>query len=348
MKFTRIKGQDKPQNIIRLPRLSKIRLGVKVETQSGKSYPKETDYFVVPDVIKKVHGEKPKSLPVMFPVENDEMFLKQYYACYSGNQRIKCRGDGERAERIVENNKTEVECLSPKDCVFANETNDKGKFVNVCKARVDVMVVIPDVNMGGVFQISTGSINSDIDIRSGLEMAKALFGRVSWVPMQITREEMKIPDPDTGKMMTHWPVKLHPVATLDQVNQIRKDTDRILDVQASYSLPEPVIEGPMPDTPIEMTEDVQENEEPPSMPAPKAGQEADVGKPSLPKLGKSYKQWVSAMAEIHGIIGDKDYFLQLAKENAEKAEDVKDRKKMIIIFSRLTTIAEEKLALVSS
>ena len=74
-------------------------------------------------------------------------------------------------------------------------------------------------------------------------MARYLFGRIAWVPMMITREERKIPDPETGKMQTHWPVRLYPTATVSEVNQIRSDTNRIIHRQEQFALPEPVIEG---------------------------------------------------------------------------------------------------------
>lgn len=236
MQFTRIKGENKPQNIIRLPRLGKIRLGIKKTTAAGKEYPAEVDYFVVPPEIAAKFGDKPKTLPVMIAVEDEEKSLRQYYACYGSNQKIKCQGDGELAARRDDKGKIfELPCPSPENCDFAKQFK--------CHARIDIMLVLPDVNMGGCYQLSSGSVNTDIDLRSGLEMARYLFGRVAWVPMMITREERKIPDPDTGKMQTHWPVRLYPTATVSEVNQIRSDTQRIIHRQERFALPEPVIEG---------------------------------------------------------------------------------------------------------
>src|SRR5262245_30112806 len=58
----------------RLPRLGKIRLGVTVVRGDGKSYPKATDYFVVPEIVASVLGEpRPKALPIMFPVDDVEL-----------------------------------------------------------------------------------------------------------------------------------------------------------------------------------------------------------------------------------------------------------------------------------
>lgn len=40
----------------RLPRLGRIRLGVKKVAASGKEYPAEVSYFVIPDELKAVLG----------------------------------------------------------------------------------------------------------------------------------------------------------------------------------------------------------------------------------------------------------------------------------------------------
>ena len=55
-----------------LPRLGKIRLGIKVEPPDKSPYPKATDYFVVPDEIKQEVGEQPKELQIMFPSNDME------------------------------------------------------------------------------------------------------------------------------------------------------------------------------------------------------------------------------------------------------------------------------------
>jgi hypothetical protein len=55
--FTRIKDLSDKR---RLPRLGKIRLGIKCKSVStGNEYPKEVEYFVCPPEVQKVYGEKP-------------------------------------------------------------------------------------------------------------------------------------------------------------------------------------------------------------------------------------------------------------------------------------------------
>ena len=81
--------------IVRLPRLGKIHLGVKKKNDEGVSYPMPTDYFVCPEEVRKVFGEKPKELRVMFPTKDATQWAAQYLRRYSRNGRLLCRGDGE-------------------------------------------------------------------------------------------------------------------------------------------------------------------------------------------------------------------------------------------------------------
>jgi len=253
--FTKIKN-DPSRTVLRLPRLGKIRLGIKkLSAKSGKEYPVETDYFVVPKEVQALYGPEPKQLPVMIPTENEDMFLRQYYAVYGGNQKLLCQGDGETAERRmmktvgkeqVAAGIEKMACPGPDECDFAKE---KG-----CKARTDLMVILPEVSMGGCFQLSTGSTVSDIDIRSGLEMARTMVGRIAWIPMLLERTPVKIPDPKTGKMNTHHTVRLIPAIDLKSLNAIRQDNQRVAEWSKRYALPEPVVEGPEEDTPIDIVE----------------------------------------------------------------------------------------------
>jgi len=357
-RYTRIKGEDKPQNVIRLPRIGKIRLGIKKVSKSGKEYPTEVDYFVVPEEVQARYGKEPKILPVMIPVENEEMFLRQYYGCYGGNQKLKCQGDGETAARRDENGSIEeIKCPSPDNCDFGKK--------NKCSARTDMMFVLPDINCGACYQLSTGSINSDIDIRSGIEMAKYLFGRISWVPMEIRREEMKIPDPATGKMQTHWPVKLYPTASIAQTNAIRSDTKRILDRQQNFVLDEPVMEGVMTDTPIEVIDDepetgtkgLPEGQAPASEPeappteggqreakkeAPAAAQVAqttDSGETANDTKPSAKKDpFLEAMAEQKTRVGEEAYYRVLGGHGYKKANEIIDRKKQVVVFYDLVAL----------
>ena len=242
----------------------------------------------------------------MLPVEDDGMFLRQYYAVYGSNQKLKCQGDGETAERRDDKGKiSQISCPSPEGCDFAKKFG--------CRARIDLMVVLPDVNCGGVYQLSSGSINTDIDIRSGIEMARHVFGRISWVPMMLKREDRKIPDPETGKMMTHWPVSLYPQASVSEVNQIREDTKRILDRQAKYSLPEPVIEG-------EFTAESDE------------GQEAS--QTTTPEPQDSPNNDVDAMIGAMGLCNNKEQLDKLIRQNFSGINALKHSERVRLITAK--------------
>ena len=88
--------------VIRLPRLGKIRLGIKEEGTNGELYLTPMDYFVCPDEVRKVFGEKPKELRIMFPTEDREQWASQYLRCYSESGNLICRGDSETAVAKVE------------------------------------------------------------------------------------------------------------------------------------------------------------------------------------------------------------------------------------------------------
>ncbi|MFC2010564.1 hypothetical protein ACFLUL_03170, partial [Chloroflexota bacterium] len=88
--------------VTRLPRLGKIRLGIKEAGADGILYPTPTDYFVCPDEVKKVFDEKPKELRIMFPTDDETQWASQYLRCYSENRSLICRGDGETALARVE------------------------------------------------------------------------------------------------------------------------------------------------------------------------------------------------------------------------------------------------------
>ncbi len=95
-KVRQIKGLSE---LRRLPRLGKIRLGIKRLAKSGKEQPAEVDYFVVPPEVAKVYGERPKELLIMFPVEDVTQIFPQAYKWYGAGAGLKCKGDGETAIR---------------------------------------------------------------------------------------------------------------------------------------------------------------------------------------------------------------------------------------------------------
>jgi len=199
----------------RLPRLGKIHLGIKVKTDhpckckanshdkrplatcricEGTGFvfrPKETEYFVCPPEVQALYGEKPTELPIMFPVENEEIFFQQFYKRY-GFGVLKCIGDGKDA-RTWDEEKGGFRTI-PCPC----EALEKRK----CSILASLQFLLPDLPGAGVWQINTGSKNSVIDINSGIEYVRSMCGRIKMIPLILKREPRVIQRTENGKAKT--------------------------------------------------------------------------------------------------------------------------------------------------
>lgn len=177
-------------NVIRIPRLGKIRLGIKATSaKTGAEYPKAVDYFVVPDEVKEVYGEKPKSLDIMFPVEDLEQFAPQFLRAYSQTQGLVCIGDGIKARRKLD---TETDAMAssktiewawremPCDAQECPEYSAKK-----CRRVLNLLFLLPKVSGLGAWQIDSSSYNSIININSMAKMLKGILGRCSMIPLTL-------------------------------------------------------------------------------------------------------------------------------------------------------------------
>lgn len=236
-RVTQIKGLSDRR---RLPRLGIIRLGLKVKNSQGKEYPKETEHFVVPPEVAAVYGDTPTELDVMFPLNEIDAVFPQAYKFYGSSKGLKCQGNGETAY-CVDENKEMVERTCP--C----EMFDKGK----CKQTGVLMVMLPRVNVGGVYQIRTSSVNSIIDINSGLDYVAALLGRFAMVPLRLRR--VKTETHHDEKTQNHYTMQVIFDADINTINLLRSDTQRVLE-HPRYALPAPVEENPELD-PVDVLDD---------------------------------------------------------------------------------------------
>jgi hypothetical protein len=260
-RVTSIKGLSQRN---RLPRLGKIRLGLKVKNKNIKnpgcacgpeegcfkcSYPAETPYFVVPAEVARVYGEKPIELKVKVPVNSMDVVFPRAYKYYGSSRGLRCTGDLEKALRM--NEKTNALEEVPCPCQFLDRE---------CKPRGVLNVLLPEVSLKGVYQITTGSWNSIIDIASGLEYVECLMGRFAMVPLILKR----IPTPTfKGGKQTHhtlqilldtdnpeFPKKL-PVLkqehyALPPAEEIRPDLDGPIATEEELSVEGPLIAGAEP------------------------------------------------------------------------------------------------------
>jgi hypothetical protein len=223
-KITKVAGISERR---RLPRLGKIRLGVKaINPKTGNEYPKEVDYFVVPPEVAKVYGEKPKELDIMFPVNSVEVIFPQAYKWYGDTKGLKCIGNGQIAYRLDEKTGEMVERECP--CELLN---------NGCMLRGHLLVILPRINMGGVYQIDVGSYNSIVDINSALEYIEALIGRFAMVPLKLKRVPKEIPY--EGKLRVHYPLQIVFEGDINLINTLREDNKRIIMATENLALPAP-------------------------------------------------------------------------------------------------------------
>jgi hypothetical protein len=211
----------------RLSRLGHLRLGIKkVSEKSGKEHPAEVDYFVIDPatpvesernaIIQEFHklfGEgtdKPKSVQIMLPVDNEELLFPTYYKRYGSGTSLKCKGDGIEAVcgskdfakglkeiGVSEMGTPRVVC-SGRDCVHYKDKE--------CSECAVLNVLIPQLPGAGVWQIVTGSIHSIININSSIRLIRAIAGRIHMIPLTLKR----IPQETVheGKKATHYPITI--------------------------------------------------------------------------------------------------------------------------------------------
>jgi hypothetical protein len=188
----------------RMPRLGKIRTGVKVPNKSGSGeHPEAVDYFKLPDEIAEQFGEKPRSLPIMFPVEDEAKFASQYYKCYSSYRGLVCKGDGETCWRLVDVNtgdfahreskettRRELSCTG-RDCPMYQQKK--------CKEVMNLQFLIPSVPGLGVWQLDTGSYHSIVAINSAIDLIRSVCGRIAMIPLKLTIEPKEVSPDGTKK-----------------------------------------------------------------------------------------------------------------------------------------------------
>ena len=202
--MTPIKGLTEQR---RLPRLGKIRLGIKkVSSRTNTEYPSATDYFVCPPEVQEVYGEKPKRLEVIIPVEDDELWASQYYRQYSRTRGLTCKGNGETCRRMIDRTTGEVANRDTKNenIAWKEDLPCEGRACpyyqqKACQEVMNLQFLLPKVKGLGIWQIDTGSINSIRNINSCAAMIRAVCDRVSWIPLVLTLEPTEVVNPEDGK-----------------------------------------------------------------------------------------------------------------------------------------------------
>ncbi len=185
--------------IVRLPRLGKIKLGIKEAGADGILYPTPTDHFVCPDEVKKVLGEKPKELRIMFPTEDSEQWASQYLRCYSTSRGLVCRGDGETAVARVDVRTDEIDSRDTSVArlkeISCNPDGCPCHRSGDCRRVMNLQFLLPECPGFGVYQLDTSSYHSMKNINSALAFIRGICQRVSMIPLSLRLVE-QIVQPD--------------------------------------------------------------------------------------------------------------------------------------------------------
>jgi len=202
----------------RLPRMGKLRLGVMVESPGKNSYPKEVKHFILDpavanpeehkkliDIFESKYGKEPTSIDIMFPVADLEHIFPQYYKSYGSGSLMKCKGDGSKAETNDQEYMSKLKNIGDGD--FGKIVECAGKncpyyMSKKCSEVATLSVLLPELPGSGVWQVSTGSIHSILNLNSCFDYIRALAGRFHMIPLRLERREQAISH--DGKKTKHY------------------------------------------------------------------------------------------------------------------------------------------------
>ena len=167
--------------IRRLPRAGKIKLGVMVEA-NGKTYPRSCDYFVCPQEVQAVFGNKPKELSIAFPLDNTEKIFEQSLKMYKSGGGLFCSGNGEKAYRWSPEGK-----LLERACPCEYLEGDRPQ----CKPTATLRFILPDVKVLGVWDMVVHGRAAIIGLNSALDHFGATFGGLRGIPFTLKMTQVE-------------------------------------------------------------------------------------------------------------------------------------------------------------
>jgi len=194
-------------DVRRMPRLGKVRLGIKVEPEGKNPYPRATDYFVVPEEIKEYVGDMPKKLNIMFPTEKADEFAQQWLRCYSFTQGLICKGDGSAAIRKIDVETGDIARHTTEEWVFKQWGCDpdtcEQNLEKQCRRVMNLLFFMPEVPGFGVWQLDTTSFYSIVNINSCVDLIRRICGRIAFIPLTLSLEPLEVTPPGIKKKTVH-------------------------------------------------------------------------------------------------------------------------------------------------
>lgn len=226
---------EKISDIRRLPRLGKIRLGIKKEGQRGP-YPQAVDYFVCPEEVKAVHGNTPRELPVMFPADDLELVAPQWYKCYSYSQGLLCKGDGKLCKRKVDTATGDFANRDTREWVLSDGICDPEQCPMIgtkqCRKMMSLLFILHEVPGLGVYQLDTSSFYSIVNMNSQLApdgfLRHFTGGRIAFIPLILSVEPQEVTPPGVGRKTVHVLYVRADVKLADIIRISRQGPARIL------------------------------------------------------------------------------------------------------------------------
>lgn len=199
---------------VRLERLGKIRLGIRVPGQRdpSRTFPRATEFFVCPpEVLEVLKNPQPTSIyPIMFPTDNPDDWMSQWYTCYSMTYGVVCKGDGQTAQQrtdlatgaIVDRNTqegnwqwNEVTCEG-EDCPLFQKKQ--------CRPIMRLQFLIPEVPGLGVWELCTSSRNSRLNIQSTIHLVRSMAqGRIKMIPLTLSLKPQEVTPTGATKKTIH-------------------------------------------------------------------------------------------------------------------------------------------------
>lgn len=135
---------------------------------SKTPWPVSTDYFIVPEDIKQVIGDKPKVLRVVPAYKEIYRTCRIKYAKKGKNGNIICQSrDGKTAEKLTKDSNGNIVKIKS----TCNKDNCTDRKNNYCKTTAVFYFILPDADVFGIYQFYT---SSEISIRNILGSIKVL------------------------------------------------------------------------------------------------------------------------------------------------------------------------------
>lgn len=173
----------------RLPRVGKLRLGIKKQSSKGNSmveYPSAVDYFVVnedaatsrqaAESFHEVYGDQPRELEVTLPAANLGDVLEGAWRSYGTGGLLKRRCEGPGGNCVVR--AKDGGGWVPGPCACQAEGLDPADKRNHCQERFTLTVMLMQVKGVGVWQVDTGSRMAAEGLASSLRMIESFRGHL--------------------------------------------------------------------------------------------------------------------------------------------------------------------------